>query len=64
LISFINQISLAPVFKWKIGDRTDLTFNLEYIHKQSFADFGLTQFGDGVAPVSTRQPDFRGWFAL
>jgi iron complex outermembrane receptor protein len=57
----INQISLAPVFKWKIGDRTDLTFNLEYIHKESFADFGLTQFGDGVAPVSrefvTNNPD-------
>ncbi|MFM2313214.1 MAG: hypothetical protein RLZZ04_2490 [Cyanobacteriota bacterium] len=56
-----NQISLAPVFKWKIGDRTDLTFNLEYIHKKSFADFGLTQFGDGVAPVSrefvTNNPD-------
>lgn len=57
----INQIFLAPVFKWKIGDRTDLTFNLEYIHKESFADFGLTQFGDGVAPVSrefvTNNPD-------
>lgn len=57
----INQISLAPVFKWKIGDRTDLTFNLEYIHKESFADFGLTQFGGGVAPVSrefvTNNPD-------
>jgi iron complex outermembrane recepter protein len=57
----INQISLAPVFKWEISDRTNVTFNLEYIHRESFADFGLTQFGDGVAPVSrkfvTNNPD-------
>ena len=57
----INQYSLAPVFKWKIGDRTDITFNLEYIHKESPADFGIGRFGDGVAPVErdfvTNNPD-------
>ena len=44
-----NKYSLAPVFKWSIGDRTDLTLNLEYTHKESAADFGLGRFGDGVA---------------
>ncbi len=48
----LNQFSLAPVLKWEIGDRTNLILNLEYIHKESFADFGITQLGDKVAPVS------------
>ena len=55
-----NQFSLAPIFKWSIGDkpdgmasqRTDLTFNLEYTHEETAADFGIGRFGDGVAPVS------------
>ncbi|MBL1174803.1 TonB-dependent siderophore receptor [Pantanalinema sp. GBBB05] len=47
-----NRLLLAPALTWKIGDRTDITFNLEYIRQQSAADFGLTRYGDGVAPVS------------
>ncbi|MFG3816274.1 TonB-dependent siderophore receptor [Limnothrix redekei] len=47
-----NRFSIAPVIAWKIDDRTDLSFNLEYLHQKSPADFGLSRFEDGVAPVS------------
>ena len=47
-----NQFSLSPVFKWEISDRTDLTLNLEYTHKETAADFGIGRFGDGIALVS------------
>ncbi|MGI0485836.1 TonB-dependent siderophore receptor [Pantanalinema rosaneae CENA516] len=47
-----NRLLLAPALTWKIGDRTDITFNLEYIRQQSAADFGITRYGNGVAPVS------------
>lgn len=46
-----DRFSIAPSLTWKISDRTDLALNLEYIHQESFADFGITQFGDRVAPI-------------
>lgn len=47
-----NRVAVSPALSWKVGDRTDLNLNLEYIHQTGPADFGITQFGDGVAPVS------------
>jgi iron complex outermembrane receptor protein len=47
-----NRFSIAPALSWKLGDRTDLAVSLEYLHQKGPADFGITQFGDGVAPVS------------
>ena len=56
-----NHMAVAPAFTWKMGPRTELTLNLEYIYNRGPADFGLTQFGTGVAPVSrgfvTNNPD-------
>lgn len=57
----INRFAVAPVLHWKVGDRTDLTVSLDYIREEKPADFGITQLGDGVAPVSrsfvTNNPD-------
>jgi iron complex outermembrane receptor protein len=47
----INRFAIAPVLAWRISDQTDLSFNLEYIHQKGPADFGISRFGDGVAPV-------------
>jgi iron complex outermembrane recepter protein len=46
-----HRISLAPTLAWKINNRTDLNLSLEYVRNSGPADFGLTRFGDGVAPV-------------
>lgn len=48
----INRFSIAPALTWKISDRTSITFNLEHIHQEGPADFGITRLGDRVAPVS------------
>jgi iron complex outermembrane receptor protein len=57
----INRFAVAPVLRWKVGDRTDLTISLDYLDEERPADFGITRFGDGVAPVSrsfvTNNPD-------
>ncbi|ELR97806.1 TonB-dependent siderophore receptor [Gloeocapsa sp. PCC 73106] len=47
----IERYSYAPVIAWKINDRTDVEFSAEYIKDTGPADFGLSQLGDGVAPV-------------
>ncbi len=47
----LDQISVAPIITAKIDDRTDVEFSLESINKNGPADFGLTQLGNGVAPV-------------
>ena len=56
-----NHWAVAPAFTWKMGPRTELTLNLQYIYNRGPADFGLTQFGTGVVPVSrgfvTNNPD-------
>ena len=42
-----NRFAIAPTVTWQIGDRTDLTFNLEYINDDDPADFGTVLVGDG-----------------
>jgi iron complex outermembrane recepter protein len=46
-----NRVAIAPAITWKISDRTKVDFLLEYISNKGPADFGLTAFGNGVAPV-------------
>jgi iron complex outermembrane receptor protein len=43
-----ERFFIAPVLKWKISDRTNLTFSLEYLNDKSPADFGIPAFGRGV----------------
>jgi iron complex outermembrane recepter protein len=49
--SATNRFSIAPSLTWKIGDRTKVDFSLEYTLNQGPADFGITKFGTGVAPI-------------
>ena len=42
---------VAPVISGQLGDRTDLTFNLDYTNEQAPLDNGLVAFGDGVVDV-------------
>jgi iron complex outermembrane recepter protein len=46
-----DRIAIAPSLTWKISDHTKAEFSLEYIYNRGPADFGLTSFGNGVAPV-------------
>ena len=47
----VEQIFIAPSLTWKIGDRTDITFNLEYIDREAPFDRGIPAIGDGVADI-------------
>jgi iron complex outermembrane receptor protein len=42
---------VAPTLAWKISDRTDLSLSLEYLDKESPADFGIPVIGRRVANV-------------
>ena len=42
-----NRSFIAPTLTWLIGDRTNLTINLEYINDDDPADFGTVLSGDG-----------------
>ncbi|WP_334918108.1 TonB-dependent siderophore receptor [Nostoc sp.] len=50
---FVNKerFFIAPVLAWKIGDRTNLTFEGEYLHTESPYDRGLVTIGDRVADI-------------
>ncbi|MCG8362762.1 MAG: TonB-dependent siderophore receptor, partial [Pseudanabaenales cyanobacterium] len=42
-----NRVFIAPTLTWQIGDRTDLTVNLEYINDNDPADYGTVLSGEG-----------------
>ena len=46
-----ERFFISPVLSWKIGDRTDLTLELEYLNDERPSDRGLVAFGDGVADI-------------
>lgn len=46
-----NRFFIAPTLAWKIGDRTDLTVNLEYIKDDNPVEIGTVAFGDGIADI-------------
>ncbi|MEM8832650.1 MAG: TonB-dependent siderophore receptor, partial [Cyanobacteria bacterium P01_G01_bin.19] len=47
-----ERFFVAPVISWEIGDRTDITFQLDYTNEEAPFDSGLPAAGDGIFPVS------------
>ncbi|MEM7594048.1 MAG: TonB-dependent siderophore receptor [Cyanobacteria bacterium P01_A01_bin.83] len=47
-----ERFFVAPVVSWQIGDRTDITFQLDYTDDESPLDNGLVASGDGIVDVS------------
>ncbi|MEM9509710.1 MAG: TonB-dependent receptor plug domain-containing protein, partial [Cyanobacteria bacterium P01_E01_bin.35] len=47
-----ERFFVAPVISWQIGDRTDITFQLDYTDDESPFDSGLPASGDGIFDVS------------
>ncbi|AFZ29175.1 TonB-dependent siderophore receptor [Gloeocapsa sp. PCC 7428] len=47
----IERIFVAPVVLWRIGDRTDLTLELEYLNDERPFDRGLIADGDDVVDI-------------
>ncbi|MEM8675756.1 MAG: TonB-dependent siderophore receptor [Cyanobacteria bacterium P01_G01_bin.67] len=47
-----ERFFVAPVISWEIGDRTDITFQLDYTNDEFPSDLGLQAAGDGIFPVS------------
>ena len=47
----IERVFLAPVISWNIGDRTDLSVELEYLNDERPFDRGIIAFGDGIADI-------------
>lgn len=43
-----ERFFVAPVLKWKIGDRTNISFALEYLNDKIPADFGIPAFGRSI----------------
>jgi iron complex outermembrane recepter protein len=54
-----EQVFVAPVIAWQVNDRTNLTFELEYLRDRRPFDTGLVAFGRGVAdlPIERRLGD-------
>lgn len=59
--SNIERFYISPVVTWKIGDRTDLTFELEYLNEERPPNFGVPAIGDEIADIPfdriTNEPD-------
>ncbi len=47
----VERFFISPVVAWKISDRTDLTFEFEYVKDQRPFDRALIAFGTGVANI-------------
>ncbi|TVP63631.1 MAG: TonB-dependent receptor [Nodularia sp. (in: Bacteria)] len=47
----VERFFISPVVTWKIGDRTDLRLELEYVNDKRPFDRGLVAFGTGVADI-------------
>ncbi|MBE9040678.1 TonB-dependent siderophore receptor [Oscillatoriales cyanobacterium LEGE 11467] len=46
-----ERFFVAPVIAWDIGDRTDVTVELEYLNDQRPYDTGTLAFGDGLVDI-------------
>ncbi|MEM9275191.1 MAG: TonB-dependent siderophore receptor [Cyanobacteria bacterium P01_F01_bin.143] len=46
-----KRFFIAPVISWQIGDRTDLTIQLDYTDDESPFDTGLPASGNGIVDV-------------
>jgi iron complex outermembrane recepter protein len=47
----IERFFISPVVTWKISDRTDLTFELDYLNNKRPLDRGVIAFGTGIANI-------------
>ncbi|MEH2088170.1 TonB-dependent receptor [Nostoc sp.] len=47
----VERFFISPVITWNISDRTDITFEFEYVNDQRPFDRGLVAFGTGVANI-------------
>ncbi|WP_414575927.1 TonB-dependent siderophore receptor [Anabaena sp. CCY 9402-a] len=47
----VERFFISPVVSWNISDRTDLTFELDYLSDKRPFDGGLFAFGTGVANI-------------
>lgn len=56
-----ERFFISPVVTWRIGDRTDLTFELEYLNEERPPSFGIPAIGDEIADIPfdriTNEPD-------
>ncbi|PPT04902.1 Ferrichrome-iron receptor [Geitlerinema sp. FC II] len=46
-----ERFFVAPVLAWDIGDRTELTLELEYLNDERPYDTGTLAFGDGIIDI-------------
>ena len=46
-----DRFFIAPVVRWQISDRTDLTINFEYLDSEGPADVGLVALRDEIADI-------------
>ncbi|MEO0490333.1 MAG: TonB-dependent siderophore receptor, partial [Cyanobacteria bacterium J06659_2] len=46
-----ERFFIAPVVRWRISDRTDLTLSFEYLDSNGASDVGLVALGDGIANI-------------
>ena len=57
----IERFFISPVVTWKIGENTDLNFELEYLNEDRPPSFGVPAIGDEIADVPfdriTNEPD-------
>ncbi|NEQ84019.1 MAG: TonB-dependent siderophore receptor [Moorea sp. SIO2I5] len=51
----INRLFISPVLTWQIGDRTDLTIELEYLNEERPPSFGIPAFDEGIADIPLEQ---------
>lgn len=47
----VERFFISPVIAWNISDRTDITFEFEYLNDQRPFDRGLVAFGTDVADI-------------
>ncbi|MEH2082236.1 MAG: TonB-dependent siderophore receptor [Nostoc sp.] len=61
-----ERFFIAPVLSWKIGDKTNLTFEGEYLHSESPRDVGIYLIGGRIAdvPISRNLSDPRNQLAV
>ncbi|MGF1480067.1 MAG: TonB-dependent siderophore receptor [Cyanophyceae cyanobacterium] len=57
----IERFFISPVVTWNIGDRTDVNFEVEYLHEERPPSFGIPAIGDEIADIPferiTNEPD-------
>jgi iron complex outermembrane recepter protein len=50
---FVNseRFFVGPVFEFKLGDRTNILFNVSYVNDERTFDQGIVAFGQGIADI-------------